>query len=68
MSLIGFCSPVSAIGQLYSAQPLAEVDVRTLQVRRPFTSTMHVTFTGRECQKATERKEEKDLLFVLVWK
>ena len=68
MYLIGFCSPVSAIGQLYSAQPLAEMDVRTLQVRRPFTSTMHVTLIGRACQKATERKEEKDLLFVLVWK
>ena len=65
MSLIGFCSPVSAVGQLYSTQPLAEVDVWTLQVRRPFTSTMHVTLTERECQK--ERKDEKDL-FVLVWK
>ena len=36
---------VHAIGQLYLAQPLIEMDFRTLGVRHPFT--MHVTRLGR---------------------
>ena len=34
-----------AIGQLYLAQPLTEVDFRTLKVRHPFM--MHVTPLGK---------------------